>query len=152
MKYRILITGSRSWDDIAYIRRTFQEIAGKHEEVTLVSGACPTGADRLGEVVAAELGWNIELHPANWSQHGNSAGFVRNAVMVDTLPDMVIGFVRNKSKGASMTINLAKRKGLWTVAHSWVDYPYTRFSEAEFNSPESKITPDVSDEGPDRLF
>lgn len=137
MNYRVLITGSRSWDDISYIRRVFQEIASKNEHVTLVSGACPTGADRLGEIVAAELGWDVELHPADWSQYGKRAGFVRNAVMVDTEPDMVVGFVRNNSKGASMTVNLAKKKPLWTVAHSWVDYPFTRYSSTEFNSPDS---------------
>lgn len=137
MNYRVLITGSRSWDDISYIRRVFQEIASQNEHVTLVSGACPTGADRLGEIVAAELGWDVELHLADWSQYGKRAGFVRNAVMVDTEPDMVVGFVRNNSKGASMTANLAKKKGLWTVTHNWVDYPYTNFAIREFNAPDS---------------
>lgn len=138
MSIRILITGSRSWDNIDYIRLAFMELAEEHgQHITLVSGACPTGADRLGEIVAAELGWNIELYPADWAKYGNRAGFVRNSQMIDTEPDMVVGFVRNKSKGASMTVNLGKKKNIFTIVHDWADYPMTRYSVRNYNKPNS---------------
>lgn len=133
MNFRILITGSRSWDDIEYIRATFAQLAKEiRNDITLVSGACPTGADRLGEIVAAELGWDIERYPANWNQHGRSAGFIRNTEMVETNPDLVVAFIRNKSKGATMTANLSKKKELFTIVHNWTDYPKRNMSVKEF--------------------
>ena len=144
MSFRILITGSRSWDDISYIRSVFEMFSVECSEITLVSGACPTGADRLGEIVAAELGWNIELYPADWNRYGKRAGFVRNSQMIDTDPDVVVGFVRNGSKGATMTINLGRKKGLLTIAHHWTDYPMTRYNVKTYNKIDSV---DDTDEG-----
>lgn len=147
MSIRILITGSRSWDNIHYIRSTFVSLADAYgDDITLVSGACPTGADRLGEMVASELGWNVELYPADWNTHGKRAGFVRNSAMIDTDPDIVVGFVRNKSKGASMTVNLGKNKGLLTFVHNWTDYPLTRYSVKTYNNPDSVENTDSIDE------
>jgi hypothetical protein len=138
MSIRLLITGSRSWNNIDYIRLAFTALADEGgKDITLVSGACPTGADRLGEIVASELGWNIELHPADWATYGKRAGFVRNSQMIDTDPDMVVGFVRNGSKGASMTVNLGKKKGLLTIVHNWTDYPMTRYTVKTYNQIES---------------
>ena len=148
MSIRILITGSRSWDNIEYIRSAFISLADDYGDgITLVSGACPTGADRLGEIVAAELGWNIQLYPADWNTYGKRAGFVRNSEMIDTEPDMVVGFVRNGSKGASMTVNLGKKKGLLTFVHNWTDYPMTEYSVKTYNNTDS-----VEDNNEDMLF
>lgn len=138
MTIRLLITGSRSWDNIEYIRSAFIAVSDEYgDDITLVSGACPTGADRLGEMVAAELNWNIELYPADWNTYGKRAGFVRNSQMIDTDPDIVVGFVRNGSKGASMTVNLGKKKGLPVTVHNWTDYPYTCYTVTNYNKPNS---------------
>lgn len=140
MAFRILITGSRTWDDISYIRSTFQDLEEEFRDegsLTLVSGACPTGADALGEVIARELGWQVERHPADWNRHGKRAGFIRNSEMVETLPNILIAFVRNESKGASMTVTIAKKKQIRTVVHSWTDYPSKCYTVKEFNNEES---------------
>jgi len=39
-------------------------------EVTLVSGACPRGVDAIAEKYAAELGWTVERHEADWDNCG----------------------------------------------------------------------------------
>ena len=143
MSIRLLITGSRSWDNIDYVRLAFLSLAEEYgNDITLVSGACPTGADRLGEIVAAELGWQIERYPADWNTYGKRAGFVRNSEMVATNPDLVIGFVRKASKGATMTVNLSKNKGLFTIVHTWTDYPYTCYNLKEYNTPSSNDSAD----------
>ena len=141
MTLRVLITGSRSWDNIDYIRNAFRELqeSSSEEHFLLVSGECPNGADRLGEIVADELGWDIELHPANWNAHGRPAGFIRNKEMVDLGADIVLGFIRNASKGGSMTVNLAKNANLHTVAHYWNDKPAPVYNVKEFNSPHINI-------------
>lgn len=146
---RILITGSRTWDDEDYIRQQLTEIKEGLtylQKVTLVSGACPQGADYLCEKVAAELGWEVELHPADWGTYGRKAGFERNRIMVDLGADMCLGFIRNSSKGGSMTVKLASNKGLPTVEHSWKDSPLKTFSVKYFNlpEPEAENPPPVS--------
>ena len=115
---RILITGSRTWEDREKI---FQELFGTGVKGipgdytrTLVSGACPTGADALAEDVARRMGWDVERHPADWKTHGKSAGFQRNAEMVAAGADVCVAFIRNGSKGATMTADLAEAAGIPT--------------------------------------
>lgn len=116
---RVLVTGSRDWTNELAIRSRFMVAAGFvnlfGEGVTLISGACPTGADAIAERVAYQLGWKIERYPADWTRHGKRAGFVRNAYMVDECaPDLCFAFIKNGSKGASMTHALALKAGLRT--------------------------------------
>jgi len=113
---RILITGSRDWDDLELIEEVLSSYAFFYlgQDVTLVSGACPTGADRMCEVFAGSEGWTIERHPADWEKYGKRAGFVRNAEMVERGADVCLAFIKNNSKGASMTLNLACKAGITT--------------------------------------
>lgn len=110
---RILITGSRSWTDVEIIRQALIfRIPWSH--VTIVSGACPTGADRLCEEAAELLGYAIERHPARWKVYGKAAGFRRNEEMVKLGADRCLAFIRNSSAGASHTARIAKERGIPT--------------------------------------
>ena len=113
---RILVTGSRDWTNEAKIREVMLDVtivlgSGPH---TLVSGACPTGADYIAEKFASEMGYEVERYPANWAEYGKSAGFIRNAQMVETEPDLCIAFIKHQSKGASHTVELAEKAGVMT--------------------------------------
>jgi hypothetical protein len=124
--FRLLITGSRSWNDIDAIKREFDVVA-QHEgaNVTLVSGTAG-GADSMCEYVASLLGWVIERHPADWNTHGKKAGFVRNREMVELGADFCLAFIKDDSAGASMTARIAKEAKIPTKqvkVSSWVtDY------------------------------
>jgi hypothetical protein len=111
---RILVTGSRDWDDQGAISMALAAQARQRPLATLVSGACPTGADRLCEDWWKIFGGTIERHPADWSTHGKRAGFVRNWEMVNLGADVCLAFIRGGSKGASMTADLAERAGIAT--------------------------------------
>lgn len=114
---RILITGSRDWDNIGQIRHTLSLFARPTDNkiVTLVSGNCPTGADFICEEIARSAGWLVELHPANWGMHNKKAGFIRNKAMVDAGADVCLAFIKNNSKGATMCADLAEKAGIRTV-------------------------------------
>lgn len=117
---RILITGSRDWDDRDLIRDRLMNEAGDamSGDFTLVSGACPTGADAMCETVAEALGWNVERHPADWDKYGKRAGFIRNDQMVQLGADVCLAFIKNESKGASMTARLAEAAGIPTKRYT----------------------------------
>jgi hypothetical protein len=97
MGTRILVTGSRNWSDRNLIIATLKRYDDTH--TTLVSGACPTGADLIAEQEAERFGWNIERHPANWDKYGKSAGPRRNQEMVDAGADICLAFPLPDSRG-----------------------------------------------------
>lgn len=112
---RILITGSRSWEDAVVITEALDYYGGDYAVV--VSGNCPLGADAMAEDAADELGMDVELHPADWDTHGKRAGFLRNAEMVNLGADVCLAFIRDESKGATMTANLAQKAGIPTIIY-----------------------------------
>lgn len=118
MPARILITGARAWDDLAGIAGAFTQAhlaLGEPAEVTVVSGACPNGADALCEAEARRREWTVERHPARWDEHGKAAGFVRNAHMVSLGADLVLAFVAGQARGTRHTIGQAIKAMLHVV-------------------------------------
>lgn len=114
--FRLLISGSRDWEDKDVILAELREVAREHgTDVTLVSGSCPRGADALCESLARRLGWVVETHPAQWDKFGKSAGYKRNELMVLLGADKLIAFRKNLSKGTSHTIALAQKAGIPTI-------------------------------------
>ena len=52
--FRLLVTGSRTWHDIAAVEQALAVILDRHPEgVLLVHGACPRGADAIADAYAA---------------------------------------------------------------------------------------------------
>lgn len=111
---RILITGSRSWTDRITIHGALDTWGG--DGTTVVTGACPKGADRLAEEEARALGYEVERHPADWSR-GKSGGFRRNEQMVRLGADVCLAFWDGQSRGTRHTIDLARSKGIETIVY-----------------------------------
>jgi hypothetical protein len=128
---RILVTGSRDWTDRAAVVDALAWVIEKCgvippidglEDFTLVHGACPTGADAIADEVGVDwqqrYGLNIERHPAEWRRPDGSvdkgAGFRRNAEMVNLGANVCLAFIKNNSKGASHTADLAEKAGIPT--------------------------------------
>lgn len=120
--YRVLVTGSRDWDDREAVRDALDAVLAEHPAVVVVHGACPTGADE--QAVAWVLdrwtwtdGCDVRHnpHPADWAAHGRAAGFRRNAEMVRSGADLCLAFIRNGSRGATHCASLAEKAGIPTV-------------------------------------
>lgn len=116
--FRVLVTGSRNWSEVEVVGQQMihaGDLNTTRRPMLLVSGACPTGADRIAETFAEAWGWQIERHPADWSRHGRGAGFRRNAEMVAAGADLCLAFIKDGSRGASHTADLAEHAGIPTL-------------------------------------
>lgn len=110
---RILVTGSRDWDDEDCIYDALHPYLSGVDH-TLVSGACPKGADEIASMIWLANAYkpSLEEHPADWNRFGKRAGFLRNAEMVNLGADVCLAFIKNGSKGATMTADLAEKAGI----------------------------------------
>ena len=125
--YRVIIAGSRSFNDYELLREQclsiLQEKMRTHM-VIIVSGHA-RGADSLGERFANEFRLPFELHPAKWRLLGKAAGMVRNAEMAKC-SDALIAFWDGESRGTRHMINFARKRGLEvsvinTTLKNWID-------------------------------
>lgn len=111
--YRILITGSRDWDDRFSIARAMLDAADDATgEVIIVHGLCPTGADAIADDFAEFMNWKIETHPADWIKHGKAAGPIRNQEMVKLGADICLAFPKGESKGTRHCMKIAEKAGI----------------------------------------
>jgi len=112
---RLLVTGSRCWIDIDTIWHALRMFRSQcSNQPTLICGHCPTGADAIAEHAAKELGYTLELYPAEWQRYRKRAGFIRNEVMVQSKPTHCFAFIVEHSRGASHCLALANKAGIPT--------------------------------------
>lgn len=108
---RILVSGSRTWDDYDTIEREINRALGDELTATIVHGGA-AGADTLAAHAAHAIGLGIEVHPADWKQYGRGAGYRRNQEMVKAGADICLAFIRSNSRGASHCAAMAERAGI----------------------------------------
>lgn len=115
---RVAIIGSRDYPDAK--RVVFQYVwdmweQGDGSPPIIISGGA-RGVDRIAEEAALRRGLDCVVFPANWEEYGKSAGYLRNAEIVDSA-DRVVAFWDGESKGTKHTINLAlaKKKNLEVI-------------------------------------
>jgi len=106
---RVLITGSRDWEDEDLIQRTLSLLHQSGETTVpllpmdaevrfdgrihvVVTGKCPTGADLMAEEWANAYGVEVVTYPADWDKHGRGAGLARNSVMVKQGADVCMAY------------------------------------------------------------
>lgn len=105
---RTIIAGSRTGVTMQNIISAVERCGWRPSVV--ISG-CAQGADRLGEMWAAQQGIPVERFPANWEMHGKSAGYRRNAEMAATA-DALIALWDGTSRGTKHMIDIARSRGL----------------------------------------
>jgi YspA, cpYpsA-related SLOG family len=117
--FRLLVTGSRTWHDIAAIEQALAMILARHPEgVLLIHGACPRGADAIADAYAARTpGYQVEAHPADWQRYGRAAGYRRNGEMIALGADGCAAFISGGSPGSTSAVRLAKAAGIPVWLH-----------------------------------
>jgi hypothetical protein len=113
--YRVLVTGSREWDDRHQLELALDAILGEHCPLMIVHGKCPTGADMMAarwvEMARREnINVTDDPHPARWDLLGKAAGHARNQEMADAGADECVAFYKNGATNAG-TSDCAERAG-----------------------------------------
>lgn len=129
---RILVTGSRDWGDGETVENALDDVyfaSRAGEPVTVVHGACPTGADMIASEWVKKVrgaGWIVgeERHPAEDFGSWPGCGPRRNKHMVELGADVCLAFIGpctsrrckrvdpHMSHGASGCADLAKAAGI----------------------------------------
>lgn len=125
---RILVTGSRDWTDRDAVYHALNQICEERglnyipdehgntmpdpSKVTVVHGACPTGADIIADDWCISADFLAERHPADWGTHGKAAGPIRNQEMVDLGADICLAFPLGASRGTRDCMRRAEAAGI----------------------------------------
>jgi len=107
---RVIIAGSRNFNDYGILKRKLNAILKNQKELTIISGTA-NGADKLGERYANDNHLKLEQYPAMWDLFGKKAGYMRNEEMVK-VADAAIVFWDGKSKGSKHMIDISKKYNL----------------------------------------
>lgn len=87
-----LVCGGRDYQDRDAVFVALDMLHRKHLNLSLIHGACPTGADAIAHEWAILNECPVIAVPAQWSTHGSSAGPRRNALMLHYLPHGIVAF------------------------------------------------------------
>lgn len=116
---RLLICGSRD-----YPEQFYNEMKGQIERIhdvtpisCIIEGGA-RGADAMARRIAKELSIPFSTYKADWKQHGDGAGPIRNQIMLDEgKPDMCYAFSTKMavSPGTDDMTNRCQKAGVKTL-------------------------------------
>lgn len=102
-----IVAGGRNFNDEDMIYKALNKVFEGENNFRIISGGA-TGVDSVAKKYAIEKGIDFKEFPANWSEFGRRAGFVRNTEMALHGTDL-IAFWDGKSKGTKMMIEIAQK-------------------------------------------
>lgn len=126
---RLLITASRTWDRPDLIWTVLDIIAKEAAAagdgpLTVVHGCAKGGdthADEWARKAEHPLRVTAERHPPDYTTHGRRAPWVRDSAMVKAGADACLAFIRDGSKGATGTADLAEQAEIPTQRFFYVE-------------------------------
>lgn len=113
--FYLLICGSRNYNNYSEFEKITNLVLKNQKDVTIVSGGAK-GADKLAERYCCIKNIKIFIFNAKWDKYGKSAGFIRNAEMIDFIREKnnngVLAFWDMESNGTKHTIESAKKNNI----------------------------------------
>lgn len=117
MKKRLIVAGSRKFEDYELLRRSVDEFLARHPgPVEIVSGKAK-GADTLGERYADDRELHVEPFPAGWKEdvppgmtYNPSAGPIRNRQMAEYATHLIAFWDGNKQRSGTWNMICTARK------------------------------------------
>lgn len=113
---RVIVTGSRNWPFPAIVRETLDYVKQWQGDFQLIHGGCLTGADRMADAWARDLGWEPVVFEADWGRLKKAAGPLRNTQMVQAGAEYCLGFPHptERSSGTWDCLRKAKARRIQT--------------------------------------
>ncbi len=112
---KVIVCGGRDYRNGAFIWRTLDKLHVERNFTALMQGGA-SGADEFAKSWART---KPELQrfecKADWDKHGDAAGPIRNARMIEWKPDLVVAFPSPSSGGTWDMVNKAKAAGVETI-------------------------------------
>ena len=114
--YKILVCGGRHFDDNSLFNTKMRLVwemveARSGEEILLIQGGCPTGAEAMARRWADSHGVAYVTVPARWEKEGKAAGPIRNDKMLtDWRPNLVLAFAGGR--GTKDMVDRARKAGV----------------------------------------
>lgn len=105
----VAIVGSRDLP-IECRRLVHDLIASLPADAVVVSGGA-RGVDSWAAECARERGLRVVVYPADWKTHGERAGFIRNAQIVEDCTELV-AFWNGVSRGTMDSVRKARARGI----------------------------------------
>lgn len=118
---KVLVCGDRNWTDFDTVMKRLSILP---KDSIIIQGGC-RGADRMSLLACNKLGLKCMEVKADWEKHGRSAGPIRNRVMLDMNPELVIAFHDDlmSSKGTRDTVTEAMKRGIMFETIGSNSYP-----------------------------
>jgi len=107
---KVLVCGDRNWTNYWII----YDVLSKLDKNIIIIHGNARGADIMAGTIASKLGMKVIPVPAEWEKYGKAAGVIRNRVMLDMKPNLVIAFHNNieRSKGTKDCVKEAQRRSI----------------------------------------
>lgn len=121
----LLVCGSRSWVDRGLLIAALDQVQADHGPFTVLVHGAARGADRMAGEWAERRGIEVIACPAQWDEHGRSAGPIRNRHMLAAhRPDRVVAFKHAaKARGTDHMVAIARDAGCPVDVHIRTDLP-----------------------------
>jgi predicted Rossmann-fold nucleotide-binding protein len=109
---KVVVCGGRDFRERAF---AFAELSRLHDlyGFTEVIQGGAKGADSLAYWWAKNKEIPVKTVNAQWEIHGKSAGVIRNFVMADMKPDLVIAFPGGR--GTKDMVRIARKRGIKVI-------------------------------------
>ena len=118
----LLVCGGRDFKDVDLLNATLDRVLQKygHDDLTIIHGNEPNGADMLAEKWAKANEVDYRGFPARWKLRGKAAGPIRNVRMRDeATPDACIAF--RGGVGTQGMIDIMRRYGVQPWLVGWAE-------------------------------
>ena len=103
---RVGIVGSRGYSDLEAVRRFVRGLPSG----TLVVTGDARGVDKTATEEAKVCGLEVEIHRADWAEHGRGAGLKRNPDIINGSDEVAV-FWDGTSPGTHDSLTLAMKAG-----------------------------------------
>lgn len=115
---RLLVCGSRDWDEHGLIATFLDGLLSTHDIRIVIDGGAK-GADTKASLWAMASGIESKTYLADWDRYAGLAGPLRNQKMLDEgKPDLVVAFINkplDESKGTKHMVGLARAARVKTI-------------------------------------